>query len=563
MQDSLGMFKAAERIAEAEGLQLIQDKGVHCPCTDGLVVKVPPLSPYASREETIKWLASIYHEVGHNAPGFKEIFRLTKRLGIDMDSIPGRVLNIVEDNRNERNKLGEYLGRDRVLSEMNAICGQAGYSNLKDVKELGEWEVPIYVQALSLAERCNWQPHVPEVAESWRTLVPDSIWGKLEPFIPRFSEMTDAESSWALSKDILEALGIEFKEEDEDDGRGEGDSPDDPESSPEGEGEAEEGAGRDDGEASGSAESSKGSRGTPDGGEGQSEVSPSDVLLHDHSLSEEAAYLDSPIPDSGVDFTPWTKMQVIHAKPSSIDPDIERYYTDGTRLSHRVKGLLQSQSQTRWRSRQESGRLHCSQLYRVPVEGAVDVFKQRRSALDVRNTSLCVALDASGSMFPTRWDISAAALALFADALQPLNMESLFFSYSESSKVGCSHRILKSWKERLNGRDVLKRVGRWQPKHIQNSDGESLMWAGQQLLSRRAERRILLVLSDGQPACDNPGAAGQYTKDVIQYLSKRMEVYGIGIETSSVEDFYDSYSVLMRASELEQCLFDVIKSKLL
>jgi hypothetical protein len=558
MRDSYGYFVAASRIAESEGIRLVQSDEIKVPYTEGTTVFVPPLSPYATREELIKWLSSIYHELGHNSPGFREIFPLIKELGINMRSEEGRILNVVEDNRNEKHKLGYYPGRDSVLSESHGTIALLGYKNLKENGVPPGWESIVAVSWLDMTDRADWQPHTGEASLLWEELIPAEIRDILEPFRPRFSALRPSVpmDSVDLTRDIMEALGIEREDRDEQPSKGSSsDSDADGEPSEEGKGEGE--SSDESGEDTGGSKDSE-----SDHEEGELDIPDGygSLVPHDHSTFTVPETIERGYSDI---LQPWDKMEIIHARPGGVSSDINKLYHDGEKLSHKVKNLFQAKSQTRWRSRLETGKLDSRQLHRVRSEEAIDVFKRRRTTLDVRNTSLLVALDASGSMFPTRWNIAAAATCLFVDALQPLRMESFIFSFSESSKTGCSHRILKSWKERTNGRDILKRFGRWMPDAIQNSDGESIMWGAQQLLARTSDRKIMIVMSDGEPCCDNPGDADQYTKDVIKWAEGKVEVYGIGIETKAVKDFYTDYTVLDDANELEEALFDVIKRKII
>lgn len=552
MIDSYGYFVAASRIAESDGVKLVQQEGLACPYTNGVTVYVPPLSPYAKRKEVVHWLANIYHELGHNSPGYREVFDIAKSKGVDMNSPLGRIWNIVEDCRQEKNKRGDYPGRDSVLSESNAmhisdIINKVSASGIKpDVQYLFD------IQALSVIERGDWQPHVTELVDDFASFMSPEGKEKLTPFLPRLASLRTAMEGYELSLELLETLGFEPS------GGGDG----------EGEGKPEE-AGGDPGKSSETgAEETPGDpgsddEGTPEEDKGEEGLTDEDMILHDHSLDMSDRYPESTKAGDESAFQPWTKMRIERARPGRVNSKIRKHYEAGEALSHKVKNLFQANTQTRWKSRQEEGRLDSRQLYRVRTEDAQDVFKRKRRHLDARRTALMLMVDASGSMFPRRWGIASAAAALMVDSLQPLNMEVNVTAFSESSEVGCNHRILKDWKERLNGEDMLKRIGMWKPEHVQNSDGESLMWGYSQIMQRSADRRIMIVLSDGQPCCDNPGRAGKYTKDVILELERRIEVYGIGLETTSVEKYYTDHVVLWDVSELEQTLLDVIKSKIL
>lgn len=85
-----------------------------------------------------------------------------------------------------------------------------------------------------------------------------------------------------------------------------------------------------------------------------------------------------------------------------------------------------------------------------------------------------------------------------------------------------------------------------------NPDGEAVAWAAERIRERREHRKIILVLSDGQPASD--GNSGILCSDlkrrVLELKKENIECIGIGINSESVKEFYNDYLVINNIEEL-------------
>ena len=96
-----------------------------------------------------------------------------------------------------------------------------------------------------------------------------------------------------------------------------------------------------------------------------------------------------------------------------------------------------------------------------------------------------------------------------------------------------------------------------------NSDGESIMWAGERLLARKERKKIMIVLSDGQPAGSGGRGIYDFTHRVVKELEKVIDVHGIGIHSSSVKRYYKSNEVIHDTEALEKAILSVLKNKVL
>lgn len=96
------------------------------------------------------------------------------------------------------------------------------------------------------------------------------------------------------------------------------------------------------------------------------------------------------------------------------------------------------------------------------------------------------------------------------------------------------HAIFKSW-DSDDARSLMRIDGL-----AQNLDGEAVLWAAQRLARRPEKRKVLFVLSDGQPAGsrDNAQGAAYLEESIARIIAAGIETYGIGIQSEAVRQYY-------------------------
>lgn len=99
-----------------------------------------------------------------------------------------------------------------------------------------------------------------------------------------------------------------------------------------------------------------------------------------------------------------------------------------------------------------------------------------------------------------------------------------------------------------------------------NDDGACLREASQHLASQTAREKILIVLSDGQPAMDS-GRKGQAQlarelKEVIREIRENTDqkLIGVGINSSAVSNYYENNLPNVDAKELALTLGEILRS---
>jgi cobaltochelatase CobT len=232
-----------------------------------------------------------------------------------------------------------------------------------------------------------------------------------------------------------------------------------------------------------------------------------------------------------------------------------------------------------------SGRLHGGSLHRLMVKDD-RVFRRKQEAPS-KETAVTLLVDNSGSMSGPKMKTAAAVAYALSSTLERVGIahEVIGFTthYNISGKMKDEYKaevertgvpytrvepiympIYKGWDERLTA-DTKKRFAKMFSRAdflSQNIDGECIRIAAERLMRRREQRKVLIVLSDGSPACGSP-FPHEITKDckraVIEVTKAHIETIGIGILTDCVKRFYPKHVVLNDLAELPKTVMGELK----
>jgi len=240
-------------------------------------------------------------------------------------------------------------------------------------------------------------------------------------------------------------------------------------------------------------------------------------------------------------------------------------------LQAKLERVLRADAWTHWKREQERGEIDRSALARmVSAPGYRTPFKVKR-VTEGRDTAITLLLDLSGSMAGEKIALARLCAAALADALTQLDFacEVLGYSSIESLEMRklfeasvAAGRDLRGYNRRVERLDlrIYKRFDSSDLSGIagiecghENPDGECLAWAANRLAEQPAERRILMVLSDGYPATGdgNPAILQTDLQQRIHAITQSgIELIGIGILDDAVESFYPVSVVVRKLSEL-------------
>lgn len=228
------------------------------------------------------------------------------------------------------------------------------------------------------------------------------------------------------------------------------------------------------------------------------------------------------------------------------------------RLRAQLTGLVQSaREESRW-SKRSGRRLDRSRLHRLALgDSRVFVSMTEHQA---PNTAVHLLVDVSGSMNDpvaqtgfTRCQLaldSAIALSLALESIRGVNPAVTAFP-----AVGGFVQVLQR-----HGEPIRRVAGRFD----QSARGgtpmyEALWYAGTHLCLQAEPRKLLIVLTDGDPARRDD------VRRVVGELESRggIEIYGVGIATMVVKNLFRSHRVIQDVRELRTALFEIARAALL
>lgn len=275
-------------------------------------------------------------------------------------------------------------------------------------------------------------------------------------------------------------------------------------------------------------------------------------------------------------------------------------------MSKQLERLVAARNRSMFVPGFRSGRLHSSSLYKLKT-GDTRVFR-RKEEVTTKNTAVMLLVDCSGSM-KSNDRIAKAAEAAFAlcSSLELINVPTQVMGFTTGhnydlmeaaqremeeltdkypTKPICFDRIenlempiFKTFDERMTP-DVKQSLAAIPFFPLRNNaDGESVEVAGNILMRRQEERKILVVLSDGQPAMQSLPSraffdkfsyhstlerACEHLRGVVTSLENSgIETLGIGIETPEVESFYPKNIVLDKVEDLPEKVMNELSQMLL
>lgn len=258
-------------------------------------------------------------------------------------------------------------------------------------------------------------------------------------------------------------------------------------------------------------------------------------------------------------------------------------------MAKSLERAMAAQNRKAWNPGLRKGRINPGSLFRTGV-GDDRVFRQRVETR-AKNTVVELVVDCSGSM---SWGGKIATAGTAAYALSTtlerikIQHEVIGFTTKGSSELMEAAEeefkrtrvrvpysrllplympVFKGWNERLDAdtraRFANLRSGRPGFLH-ENVDGESVLIAGHRLMQQKAERHVMIVLSDGSPACPPGYGLNRHLKGAVKKLEAAgIDVIGIGLEDDSVKEFYRKYLVLNDVSELATTLIGQLTTLLL
>ena len=539
-------------VAGHTGLRFVSHAGTayakYAPDTGKAVVNVPPLPE--GRAAHILALGYSAHEGGH--------IRFSDYSVKHPTPFGHSLVRAMEEFRMEAQVIKNYPGARRILQDIVQYMVLTGKSFAPTDEEKLRSATPNSLVTNYVLVRGRYlvnnqtavEPRMNQLREELVARTSDELVDQIDDIIRR-AGAAPSEGDLIPLADELIALLQQDAEQPEDGQNGE---PDDskPDDSDAGNGESDDSE-PDDADA--------GNGGDPKGA-GQLAIDPSAEGPVDDDLGQALeALLNEHAENDGEDTTGWSGEMaevVEHPRVLTNNPfDPERVVHETAAVQRTLAQVFQAQKRVEVAHSSRGRRINPRRLSRVAM-GKADIFrhKHRQEAI---NTAVEVLVDASESMMwgddlLTPAKESALALAQAIENLPGCSCGvSMFPSWTDNGEIAVLG--VKAPEERVS---ATLQQGRWEFGTYGGTPLAQSLWpCAIRLATRLEERKVLIVLTDGDP---NDSVAAMEMLERIR--ASGIETVGIGIQTMAVESLFPEHRVINDVAELGEALFDLMINKL-
>jgi len=240
-------------------------------------------------------------------------------------------------------------------------------------------------------------------------------------------------------------------------------------------------------------------------------------------------------------------------------------------MKSKLKRALLARQQRDWHYGKESGKLDSKRLV-AAFQHSSNVYKQRADRMD-EDTAITILVDLSGSMENSdKAEVARNCAIALAECLEGSQLTYNIVGFCNKDEGMDDYNIPGKYHryERLDTvyfKDFNQplRTARPQIAGIvdaiggNNSDYDFIVNSISTLSKRPEKRKVLLVISDGQPACVTDSSDSGYIKlcgEAIKHGNTiGVETVGIGLLDDTVKDIYPNHVVINNVNELSTKVF--------
>ena len=265
-------------------------------------------------------------------------------------------------------------------------------------------------------------------------------------------------------------------------------------------------------------------------------------------------------------------------------------------ISNKLQRIIAARDVSRSLRGQRKGRVDSSNVRRI-LQGDDRIFRQRKRKQSTKSTAISLLVDFSGSMGGKKIELAAISAYAIGCSLQQLGVPfelSGFTTYRYRSPkeitdvTGFSedrmsdikgrfpstrwHRdfplccpILKHFDETFSTlqKEALLPYYYGDANLEENIDGESLVLCKNRLVRRKEQKKVIIVLSDGQPVGLNYHDDKFLKLAVKECEQEGVNLVGIGIRSDAVKRYYKNNSVIEKLEDLPGKVMDEVTKQLL
>ena len=270
----------------------------------------------------------------------------------------------------------------------------------------------------------------------------------------------------------------------------------------------------------------------------------------------------------------------------NLDQQLVSFQDLVTKLANKLQRQLLAKQNRFWEFDLEEGLLDSSKLPRIIMDPYNSLSFKKEKKLDFKDTIVTLLIDNSGSMRGRPITIAALCADILSRTLERCLVKVEILGFTTKNWKGGKSR--EEWNKnnkpknpgRLNDlRHIIYKSAdthwRLSKKNIglmlkegllkENIDGEAITWAYNRLKTRKEERKILMVISDGAPVDDSTLSANsgdfleKHLKKMVKFIEDKsdIEILAIGIG----HDVSRYYNKAIKIADVQE-LGDVMISQL-
>jgi len=587
--NSIEVMKYVKASAGRSKLSVVFEDENH-PRHNGSTIFLPKITVHTTKKQLLEMMSSVDHEVGHD---LDSDFEILKEKGIDASSSPlGLIWNLIEDSRVNYLQAIEYEGfrelwektTPALLEKIEVSTKTAGGVNPL-VRAMMKWETELSRKTFPLC------------AEQVRDMkVDDSITEKLIPFSDRLVDVQRIKpkvagtlGAYELARDIFRALGGDPNEEE----RKTKERMEKERTPTKGKGTPLE-PGKEKGETEG--EKAEGEAETAEGDWSIVRITLEDLkdvadkllsldTVDRTRMSKVGLLYDVDVEETGWSMTPLEDFMVVdycngttsHSEIASLLSSVDSawFVTSLEEKAHveaqdnfanQVRKLIQIRAKSTFEYGVKRGKLDSSRLSRVALRQpgfSERVFKNKINNT-VLDASVSVLVDMSGSMSGQKVLYATQAALLLNNVFQVIQVPLEIIGFTDYGNRPVQYLYKPFSKQKVPREQLLDYFAASSNKMAGNPDGDSIIWAFDRIKNRPEKKKLLIVMSDGQPAASRSSRGlGSFTRQVIKEIqASKVEIYGLGLCDESVSMFYQHHSTVKTAEEIPQKLLELIDRKL-
>ena len=251
---------------------------------------------------------------------------------------------------------------------------------------------------------------------------------------------------------------------------------------------------------------------------------------------------------SAVTTTPVADEVVINDENRDEAKDLLRKAkSESARLAAQLTGLIQAKTLTRDRIGKRGLRIDGKRLHRVAMDDG-RLFKRRSESIEI-NATVHISLDISASM-GSRMELAREAVLALVLALKPIKGVTVTASAYPGSQAERVYPIASGKEPDLGVAETLSALD----SHDSTPMATGLWHAVHQICQSNAERRLILMITDGAPDIDHHDAV----VDLVNRCGHSgIDVVGLGINVQLVEELFPKSLMIEQLSQLKTALFSL------